>query len=245
MATTPDVIAGARAVERDADATFFARLSLAIALFIVFGFAQFAGRGMVDLARVPWTTHAHAVAMLAWLGLAVAQPRLVAAGAMAHHRTLGWASVALLGAVVVLGSTAGVNSLRNGTVPPFFSPPFFLALVHVGLASLVAMVAWAIALRRRTDWHRRLMIGALVMIMEPALGRLLPMPLIAPWGTWAALAFQLGALAFLWAHDRRTLGRVHPATIACALAVVVNHILIESLAYAPPVVRLAASIAAG
>ena len=245
MASTADGLALASPRARDADATFFAKLSLGLALFIVFGFAQFSARGMVDIARAPWFVHAHGAAMLAWLALVVAQPRLIASGNRALHRTTGWLSLALLAVVVAFGSMAGLGALRHGTVPPFFTPPYFLALVHIGLFSLAATVIWAIVLRRRTDWHRRLMIGALVLIMEPALGRLLPMPLIMPWGEWLALAFQLGALAILARHDRRTLGAIHPATLASAAIVVFNHVVVELLALLPATQALAASIAGG
>ena len=245
MATSADFLAGAsRATPaRDADTAFFARMTLGLALFIAFGFAQFEARGLAPFALFPWVVHAHAAAMVGWLALLVVQPRLVASGSMALHRRVGWLSCALLAAIVVFGSMTGVAAVRLGFVPPFFTPAYFLALVHVGVLSLAAMVGWAIVVRRRTDWHRRLIVGSTILILEPALGRLLPMPLLGAWGEWLALACQLGALGFLAAHDRRTLGRVHPATLASGAAVVAAHLLVETLAVFPPLVALAGSIA--
>jgi hypothetical protein len=244
MATTADFLAAPAARVRDADAAFFAKMMLGLALFIAFGFAQFEARGLAPFGLFPWVVHAHAAAMVAWLALLVAQPRLVANGSLALHRRVGWLATALLAAIVVFGSMTGVAAVRLGFVPPFFTPAYFLALVHVGVLSLAAMVAWAIAMRRSTDWHRRLIVGSTILIMEPALGRLLPMPLIVPWGEWLALAVQLGALGFLVAHDRRTLGRIHPATLASGIVVIATHVLIEALALFPPLQALAASIAA-
>ena len=244
MATTADFLAAPGARARDTDAAFFARMTLGLALFIAFGFAQFEARGLAPFGLFPWVVHAHAAAMVAWLGLLVAQPRLVASGSLALHRRVGWLATALLAAIVGFGSMTGVAAVRLGFVPPFFTPAYFLALVHVGVLSLAAMVAWAIALRRHTDWHRRLIVGSTILIMEPALGRLLPMPLLGASGEWLALACQLGALGFLVAHDRRTLGRIHPATLASGVAVVATHVLIEALAQFPPLQALAASIAA-
>jgi hypothetical protein len=245
MATTASALA-APASARDTDAGFFARLNLGLALFIVFGFAQFQARGFVDVTVFPWYVHAHAAAMLAWLALIVVQPRLIARGdSRLLHRRLGWLGAAFLIAIVAFASMTGIGAIRLGFVPPFFSDAYFLALVHVGVLVFAGMVLWAIAMRHRTDWHRRLMIGSTVMILEPALGRLLPMPLIMPWGEWVALVFQLAALAILARHDLKTLGRVHPATLASAAVVTVGHVAFEALAAFPPFVALAASIAAG
>src|SRR3546814_9908486 len=67
----------------------------------------------------------------------------------------------------------GIASLVLNRFPPFFTPPHFLALTVTESLVFGAMVAWAIRRRRATDWHRRLMIGATIVILEPALGRLL------------------------------------------------------------------------
>lgn len=249
MASTADSIASVpgaalrpRALAREE--AFFIRMATGLALFIVFGFAQFQARGMVDIGRFPWVVHAHAAAMLGWLALSVAQPRLAGRHARSWHRRLGWAGAGLLPAIVVFASLTGIAAVRYDFVPPFFTAAYFLALIHVSVLAFAGMVAWAISLRRRSDWHRRLMIGSTVLLMEPALGRLLPMPLLGGWGEWLAMALQLAALGFLVGHDRRTLGRVHPATLAGAAAVVGTHVAVELAAMAPPVVALAAGIAA-
>ena len=49
--------------------SFWARLTIGLSLFIVFGFAQFALRGFVPYMQVPIVFHVHGAAMLAWLGL--------------------------------------------------------------------------------------------------------------------------------------------------------------------------------
>ena len=52
----------------------------------------------------------------------------------------------------------------------------------------------------------------------------------------------VGLIAF---HDRRPIGRVHPATIRVALAVVLTRIAVYSLALAPPVEELARRLGGG
>ena len=88
-----------------------------------------------------------------------------------------------------------------------------------------AMVVWAITLRRQVQWHRRIMLGSMFILLEPALGRLLPMPLLGMWGEWAILVVQLVFLAVLARHDRKVMGAIHPATKAIAGILVVTHIL--------------------
>lgn len=225
--------------------SFWQKITLALAIFIVFGFAQFAARGFVNYGAAPIYVHLHGVAMVAWLGLMVIQPTLVQQGNAALHRKLGWTGVALAVAIFVLGSFVGIKSLQNGTQPPFFTQPYFLALTQVGVVIFAGLVAFAIAKRRETEWHRRLLVGAMVALMEPALGRILPMPFIMPWGEWAVLAIQLGVMVLVMRHDGRTLGRVHPATLIAALAITLHHIVVETLAVTPAWQALAERVAAG
>lgn len=242
--------------------SFWQKMAIGLSAFIVFGFAQFGLRGMVDYAHVPLVMHLHAMAMLAWLGLLVTQSLLVGrpgpsytglsnrapndmgphdvsaggvrpAGGLALHRTLGWASVVMLPLIVVLASLTCLTAIRVGLVPPMFTPPYFLALVHIGVVTFAALAATAVLRRDDAGWHKRLMIGSTVMLMEPALGRVLPMPLIMPWGEWVAMVIQLGVIGLVVRHDKRELRAMHPATTAVVMAIALNHVLVELLAIMP------------
>ncbi|MBW8784094.1 MAG: hypothetical protein JF593_05570 [Novosphingobium sp.] len=226
------------------DESFFQKMAIGLAVFIVFGFLQFAARGFVNYTQVPLAIHVHAVAMVGWLTVLVTQATLVQRNNLAVHRKLGWIAAALVIAIVAFGSNAAITAIRMHISPPFFTPPYFLALTHVGLLAFAFTVAYAISRRRETDWHRRLMLGATVLLMEPALGRLLPMPLLGGWGEWIALVFQLGAVGIIARHDGRTLGRIHPATIASALIVTLTHVLVSLTAMTPPVIAAAARLTA-
>jgi hypothetical protein len=89
------------------------------------------------------------------------------------------------------------------------------------------------------------MIGATIVILEPALGRLLPMPLMTGWADIPVGLIQLAVVGIIALHDRRTLGAVHPATKAVATIVIVVRIAIYLLGLAPPVAALAAKLAGG
>lgn len=223
--------------------TFWQKMLAGVSLFIIIAFAQFSLRGMVDYVHAPLVMHLHAIVMTGWLGLVVTQSLLATRGGIALHRSLGWASAVMVPLIVVLASMTCLAALEQRIYPPFFTPPYFVALIHIGIVIFALVMAAAIGLRRRSDWHRRLMVGATVLIMDPALGRVLPMPFIMPWGEWLSMLVQLGVIALVWRHDRRELGHVHPATTVIALAVMLSHALVELLARTPAWIALTAPLA--
>jgi hypothetical protein len=229
-----------------ADQAFFTRFAIALTAFILFGVIQFELRGFVNIMTVPWFLHVHGALMVTWLAMYVLQSSLVSAGQVAIHRKTGWLALALAVGVVGFGSFTGINAIRAGKVPPFFSNPFFLALNQFGILAFAFVVGLAIVKRRQVEWHRRLMLGTGIVIMEPALGRLLPMPLMGQtFGELTASLIQLLMVAIVARHDRKVLGRVHPATLTLALVLVVTHLAIDLLARMPAWQALTQSIAAG
>lgn len=228
-----------------ADQAFFTRFAIILALIIVFGFAQFALRGFVDVRTAPLRAHFHGLVMLAWLALFVTQNRLAETGQIAIHRRLGRVGAVLALLVAGTASYLGYASVVDARQPPFFPPAYFLALTQLGALFFLFLVGWAVMKRRETEWHRRLMFASLIAILEPAFGRILPMPLIMPWGEWVVLAVQLGCFAILMRHDRKVLGGVHPATLAGALVVTLYHIAIEVMGRVGPFVTMAEALRPG
>lgn len=229
-----------------ADQAFYTRFAVWLSVFILFAFGQFQLRGLSTGFGSPLYVHLHAVVMLAWLGMYVAQSWLVSAGQIAIHRKTGWLSLAVALAVVVTGSATGILAVDSGRVPPFFTNSFFLALTFVGVATFSAVVALAVLKRREVQWHRRLMIGSGILITEPAFGRLVPLPLVGQSvGEIIVLGLQLLLVGILARHDRKVLGSIHPATLVIALALVVHHLGLEVLQRLPAFAAFAESIAAG
>lgn len=246
MATVPNDMAPSAGDGRNylADQAFFTKFAIILALIIIFGFAQFAARGMVDVPAVPIWVHVHAVVMLVWLGLFVSQNILIQRKAIKYHRKLGWISLLVAFAVVALTCFTGYMAVALNRQPPFFSGPYFLALVYVEAIVFLTVIIWAISKRKETQWHRRLMFGATIVILEPAFGRLLPLPLMGDWGEWVVLLVQLGFVALIARHDRHVLGLVHPATIGIGVIAIAVHVMVTALAFFPPLVSFAESVAA-
>lgn len=86
------------------------------------------------------------------------------------------------------------------------------------------------------------MLCGTIMVMSPALGRLLPMPLLGPWGSWAVSATMLLYVLAAVLYDRGTRGRVHPAYAWGAGAIIATQLAIVGLSFTPPVLALAARL---
>lgn len=225
------------------DQPFFSRLTIALAVFIVFGFAQWSLRGFVSISATPVWVHAHGAFMILWLVVAVVQNLLAERRQFKVHRQLGWVAMIVVAGIGTFGSMTGIQALAMHRVPPFFTNAYFLALTHIEVGLFVCTVLWAVALRRTTQWHRRLMVAATVLLMEPALGRLLPMPLLGDMGEWIALLFQLVPIGILARHDRSTNGAVHPATLSGGAIVIGSHCLVTAVSMLPAFAAIADRIA--
>jgi hypothetical protein len=213
--------------------SFYQKMAVGLALFILFSFGQFAARGMVDYRQAPLIVHLHGAAMVLWLGLLVVQSTLAQRMNLAMHRRLGWTGLVLALAIPPLAIATCVTMLRAHAIPPFFPPAIFMSVVTAESLMFSAVVLAAIALRRRTDWHRRLMIGASLILLEPALGRLLPMPLLGPWAPLVSLAVQLLPAGLLIRHDLATRGKVHQATSLSIGVLLLSRVAVPLLALTP------------
>ena len=189
----------------------FFTMACVMAAIIVAGFSFNIAVGRSSFI-LPWLVHFHAWVMMAWVGLYLAQNSLIFAGNVALHRRLGWLSVVLIPAIVVMGVAITRWSLQAKGGPPFFDQNQFLISNPLHLFGFAGLAAAAITVRRNTGWHRRLMFCAFAMLLGPGIGRLLPSPLLIPyaWYIEAVLPPVLFALVGVLA-DWRRYGRAHPA----------------------------------
>lgn len=237
------VASSVRPVGRDNG--FFLGMAIAMAATVIGGFGSFAMRGMVNIPHVPFWVHVHGVVFLCWTLLFVAQNALVSRGSMALHRRLGWTTVGLSAAMVPLGVVTAVMAVRLGRVPFFFTPPIFLSLSALELGAFAVLMIAAVTLRRRTDWHKRMMLCAMIAIMGPAFGRILPMPLLGQMAGLAVLGSQLLFLAVAVGHDLATRRQMHPAYGCGAVVIIVEGMAVPLLGATAPFQMLAVALAPG
>ena len=213
----------------NADHRFFLTTSIVMALTIVAGFSTQLAMGRSSFGA-PIAVHVHALVFFGWTTLYVLQNALVATGSIALHRRLGWIGAGWAGALVLIGIYTTVASVRRGTSPFFFEPGYFLFMNGLTVIGFGALTAAAIRLRRRTDWHRRLMVCGMAILTGPALGRLLPMPLMIPHAAWGVFAVLILFPVVGMLRDLRRSGRVHAAWWWGAGTIVVLQIAIGIVA---------------
>lgn len=211
---------------------FFLKSAVVMAVVIVFGFSMQLAMGRSTFAS-PLRVHVHAVLFMGWVAIYLLQNVLVASGRIDLHRRLGWLAAAWAGAMVVSGIAVTVIMARAGTVPFFFQPIQFLIFDPVAVVTFAGLTAAAIVLRRQTEWHRRLHFCGMAMLLAPAFGRILPLPLMQPWAWEATFAVTLlFPLAGMWA-DRRRGERVHRAWLWGIGTMLASFLVVEALTYGP------------
>jgi hypothetical protein len=226
------------------DEHFFLRGAIVMTLVIVAAFSFQLAMGRSTFGS-PLRVHAHAIVFMGWVAIYLTQNILVASGRMHLHRRLGWIAAAWLVPMVVLGFVVTVAMVRNGTVPFFFRPLQFLIFDPVTLMAFAGLTIAAIRMRRRTEWHRRLHFCGMSLLLAPAFGRLLPLPLLQPWAWEASFgASLLFPIAGAWADVRRN-GRVHPAWHWGIAATLGAFVLIEAITYSPLGTAIYASVTEG
>ncbi|QUD89280.1 hypothetical protein [Phenylobacterium montanum] len=226
------------------DRGFFVRGAIIMAVTVAAGFTFNLAAGRSSFGA-PLLIHAHAITFMGWVTIYLTQNILVAKGNFALHRRLGWLAACWVGLMLVLGCAVTIFDIRAARVPFFFRPAQFLVFDPLTLFAFAGLTYAAIAMRRRTDWHRRLHFCAMSMMMGPAFGRLLPSPLLAPWAWEAAFAacliFPLAGIVL----DIRRGGKAHPAWLL-GLAVTFGVLIgTEAITYSPAATALYNAVAAG
>ncbi|MDE2568261.1 MAG: hypothetical protein KGM93_05055 [Sphingomonadales bacterium] len=234
MATAAMVEAGDLQRER----AFFFYMALAVVATVFAGFGFNFAMGMSSI-HSPWWVHLHAASMMTWVALFVTQAFLVYRGNVTAHRALGPIAAGWSAWIVVLGFAVTAMDVRTHRVPPFFHPNYFLAMDWLNMTAFAVLVIAAVRLRNRSDWHKRLMLGAMINPLAVAWGRLTLPFIFDQRGIWLEIPILLAYIGICMLYDRRTRGSVHPAHFWSGGALVSWVSLSFATANLPPVVALA------
>jgi hypothetical protein len=180
------------------------------------------------LRDVTPAVHIHGILFFSWTLMFLLQSSLVASGKVARHRALGMVGISVATAMVIFGLIVNMQ-FTAARLEAGVSLERTYGLAFGGTMSMIGfgtLFAFAIANVKRPDVHKRLMLFATCMILTAAVSRL-----------WSPLFDDLASVPVLLSyvtidviivacvlHDRRSLGRIHGATIIGGAAVVAAQI---------------------
>jgi len=174
------------------------------------------------LSSVSVLVRIHGLVMLTWITLFLIQTLLVARERVDLHKRLGIFG-ALLALMVVIADTATVITacrLGGKHLPPGASAPLFLAFGVFNLSTFTVLVGAALLLReRRSDWHKRLMLLAAILLLDAALARFIGV--YTSWTVDSSTVRNLIALTCVVVDTVRN-RRLHPAFAIGGLLLFVN-----------------------
>jgi len=216
----------------DREHRFFLWSAVIMAVLVASGFGLQLAMGRSSFA-VPIYLHVHAFFFFGWTVLYLVQNALVYIGSVALHRRLGWVALGWIPAMVIMGTFVTVAAARTLHVPFFFQPAYFLVMNPLSLYVFAGLAGVAIAMRKRTLWHRRLMFCAMSILLGPAIGRIIPAPMLIPFAGEAVFAvvilFPIAGII----RDLRADGRVHPAWLWGLGSIIAMQVMINVIAFSP------------
>jgi len=207
-----------------AERRFFTGMALAILATVIVGFSRsFFLRPLFPDWPSPSETvfYVHGAVFTAWILLLVTQTSLVAGGRTELHRRIGPYSAVLAVVMVVLGTLGALIAARRSTgfvqvpVPPLQ----FLAIPIFDMILFATFVSLAIAQRRNSQAHKRLMSLATISLITAAIARWPGVSALGPLAFFGLTDLFVVALA-IW--DFRSRGRPHPVTLWGGLLIIVS-----------------------
>lgn len=197
---------------RRADSRFYGWAAGLSAAIIFAGFARtFYLKSFFAAAPLSGLHWAHGVVMSLWLALLLVQVALVAGGRTDLHRRLGVAGFVLALLVVGVCVTLAIDAARRGASPaPGVTPLMFIAVPMADALVFTVLAGAGLALRRRADFHKRLMLLATLAILAPGIARL-PFDALRAGGLPVIFGLTLALVLLAIVVDTVRHRRLHPA----------------------------------
>lgn len=190
----------------------------------------------------PSWSHIHGSLLAGWLVLLVAQTWLVGKN-LRLHRRIGWAALALAPAIVASTFAIAMEAAQRDVVAGGGVSAVSAVLGSLTTTTIFALlVLTAIAMRKRPQWHKRIMFIATVAILWPAWFRWRHfLPGISRPDVSLGLIVAYAPILIAMARDRLRFGAIHPAYWLLGLGLIAEQSL-EALAFDTPVWRAIAQV---
>lgn len=212
---------------RDRATRFYFAFGLLGLLVVALGFGV---TYAIPMARrtfsAPWFVHLHGATAVGWIVLFIVQARLVGVGRTSVHRPLGLAALPVATAVWATGIATALWAAQRDLPAQGTAATSSLGGTVSGLTLYLLLVAAAVACRRASDWHKRLIMIATIQLLWPAFFRLrhllpdVPHPDIT-----FALILAYSPILVAALRDHMRFGRVHPVWSLVGPALVIEQTL--------------------
>jgi len=152
---------------------FYLCMSLVMAGLVVWGFSRTVDTNLFHANPPrPWLLWIHGSAFATWVVFFIVQSSLVRMRQVSVHRFLGWFGAGLATLMVLLGFTIAVIMARfDSAVLHQPGTDAFLSIPFGDMIIFGSFMAAAIYLRKKPEFHRRLVFAASCELMDAALGR--------------------------------------------------------------------------
>jgi hypothetical protein len=187
----------------------YALCGAAIVLFIGFSRTYFL-KGLFDAPPLYPLLHVHGFVMTSWFALFGIQTWLVEKHRTDLHRRLGKFGAMLALMMLLFGAIVVTINAREGRVPDGAPIPVILSLSYVNLLAFGLLVGAAIYFRRRSEYHKRLMLLATLNLLSAAINRI-PLDFIESGGVLAVFGLLDLIIVSCIAYDTVRHRRLHPA----------------------------------
>lgn len=201
--------AGPKTFQRNPTRGLYVCVALAAIAIMFAGFARtFYLKSLFGTPALSLLLHVHGLVMTSWFVLFLIQAWLVSSGNVRLHRKLGVFGACLAVLVVALGTTVAIHGVSLGRAPPGPPPLVFLIIPLGDMLVFAVLIGSALGLRRRSDFHRRLMLLASVSLLTAAITRI---PLDVLQGVPNNFAVTILVVLACVAWDTVRNRRLHPA----------------------------------
>ena len=223
-----------------ADATssaryFYFHMALACAAVAFLGFVPtyFAPLASGSFAGTP-VIHVHGVLFFTWSVFFVFQAWLAASGKIVRHRSVGLIGVSLATAMTIFGFLVAVGSMKRSAAVGQTDAGIAFSIVPLsGILFFAVVFALGVAMVRRPETHKRLMLLAGISVLDAAVARWF-LTFLAPAGPPgpppvavtippAFVAYLLLVVAMV--RDWRTRGRPHAVYVIGGLMLIAVKLL--------------------
>lgn len=154
---------------------YFSLVAVAITVTVLAGFVPlYTLRLHRHDPNLTLLVHAHGFAMATWVALFLTQTLLIAKRRIDLHRRLGMLGAWVPLLVLMVGVPTLINAAARKSHDVHSVRFLWMLAAFDGIALVVfsSLVGAAILLRRRGDYHKRLMLLATLSLLGPAFGRL-------------------------------------------------------------------------